>query len=236
MKLCRLGVIVEHLSDLALTYDLSCRRWSCDECAEDRAAELVRLAVAGKPTHFITLTCQPSLWPSPADAARAMQDARADLVRRIRKLGPSFPFEYFSVWEATKTGWPHLHILARTEFIDQAWLSATWSELTGAPIVDIRRVRQVEDAASYVAKYVGKDPHHFGTNNRYSRSRDWCISKAQRKRDNFIPGLQRFFMPGVTANSHELRFLLSSWGLSVLEAGDGWSWHTGPPIHLEVHR
>lgn len=236
MKLCILGSIVEHLCDLTRTYDLSCRRWSCPECCEDRAAELVRLAVAGKPTHFITLTCQPRLWPSPADAARAMQDARAELVRRIRKLGPSFPFEYFSVWEATKAGWPHLHILARTDFIDQAWLSVTWSELTGAPIVDIRRVHQLEDAASYVAKYVGKDPHHFGTNNRYSRSRNWCQSKAQRKRDNFVPGLVRFFVKGVYSNSHELAHLLSGLGLDVIESGDGWAWLTGPPHHLEVFR
>lgn len=236
MKICILGSVVEHLSDLALTYDLSCRRWSCDECCEDRAAELVRLAVAGQPTHFLTLTCVPDLWPSPADAARAMQDARAELVRRIRKFGPRFVFEYFSVWESTRAGWPHLHILARTDFISQSWLSDTWKALTGAPIVDIRRVREVQDAASYVAKYVGKDPHHFGTNNRYSRSRLWCRSKAQRKRDNYIPGLQRFFVAGVTANSHGLRFMLSSLGLEVLESGDGWSWLTGPPRVVKVFR
>lgn len=236
MKICVLGSVVEHLFDTALTYDLSCRRWSCDECCEDRAAELVRLAAAGKPTHFITLTCDPALWPSPADAARAMQDARAELVRRIRKLGPGFPFEYFSVWEATRAGWPHLHILARTDYIEQAWLSATWADLTGAPIVDIRKVERPEDAASYVAKYVGKDPHHFGTNNRYSRSRAWCRSKVQRKLDRFVPGLQKFFNPGVSANSHGLRFLLAQMGLRVLEAGDGWGWYSGPPYSDQVIR
>lgn len=236
MKICILGSVVEHLRDLALTYDLSCRRWSCDECAEDRAAELVRLAAAGAPTHFLTLTCNPALWPSPADAARAMQDARAELVRRIRRLGPRFPFEYFSVWEATRAGWPHLHILARTEFIDQAWLSDTWAELTGAPIVDIRKVEHPDEAASYVAKYVGKDPHHFGTNNRYSRSRNWCRSQAERKRDRYVPGLQKFFCPGLAANGQPMAFKLAQMGLRVLEAGDSWGWFTGPPITLTVFR
>jgi hypothetical protein len=49
------------------------------------------------------------------------------------------------------------------------------AELIGAPIVDIRRVKSTDAAANYVAKYVGKQPHHFATCKRYWSTRDFCL-------------------------------------------------------------
>lgn len=46
-------------------------------------------------------------------------------------------------------------------------------ELTGSPIVDIRRVPNTNRIANYVAKYVGKEPHKFIRCKRYWSTRDY---------------------------------------------------------------
>lgn len=54
---------------------------------------------------------------------------------------------------------PHLHILSRGLYLPQKKLSAAWSRCSrGAKIVDIRKVRSGSEAASYVSKYLGKNP------------------------------------------------------------------------------
>ncbi len=73
------------------------------------------------------------------------------------------------MFEATKRGEPHLHILCRVKWIDQRWLSQQMRGLTGAPIVDIRQVKSQSQVAHYIAKYIGKEPHRFATCKRY-----WC--------------------------------------------------------------
>lgn len=61
----------------------------------------------------------------------------------------------------------------RAPWIDQKWLSATWEELTGAFIVDIRAVDNVEKAVFYVTKYIGKELAKFEGVQRWFRSRNW---------------------------------------------------------------
>jgi len=77
------------------------------------------------------------------------------LVRAIRKRYG--PFEAAYVWELTKRGWPHVHLAARSAYIDQRWLSEYWKGLTGASIVHICKVRSHEHAAKYMSKYLLKD-------------------------------------------------------------------------------
>lgn len=78
--------------------------------------------------------------------------------------------DFIAVFEATKRGWPHLHIVARAGWIDQRWLSKRMAALIGSPIVDVRRVDGVGKVAHYVAKYLGKNPHRFEGVKRYWRS------------------------------------------------------------------
>lgn len=55
---------------------------------------------------------------------------------------------------------PHLHVIADADYIPQAELATTWAKLTyGSNIVDIRRIKTMEQAVNYVAKYVGKPNH-----------------------------------------------------------------------------
>lgn len=80
------------------------------------------------------------------------------LFKRWKRRFPDQPFEYFLVWERTKRGWPHAHILLVAPRVAKRWLSAQWRELTGAFIVDIQSVGSHERAARYLAKYLAKDP------------------------------------------------------------------------------
>jgi len=83
-----------------------------------------------------------------------MKKAFAKLVQKIRyKTGN---FEYLLVFELTKKGTPHIHMLSRGGFIPQAWLSDQWKKLTGSFIVDIRRIRRKKDVSNYITKYLGK--------------------------------------------------------------------------------
>ena len=160
--------------DLAVR-PLPCRCWTCEECRPARAARLVAEAKTGQPNRFITLTSRYRPNGSPDAAARALVKAwRQVRAEYIRRHGPrSLPF--IAVFEATKLGWPHLHILARAGWIDQRWLSKRMAALTGAPIVDVRRVKGLAKVAAYVSKYIGKNPHRFQGVKRYWRSLDYLL-------------------------------------------------------------
>jgi len=137
---------------------LRCRSWACPRCAPLLRRRLVK-ALEGVEAHrFITLTCNPARHRAPADAYRTMSLALSHLVKRIRRLHPHARFEYFAVWEATKAGWPHLHMAARGASLPQRWLSGQWRELTGAAVVDIRRVQHADQLATYLAKELAKAP------------------------------------------------------------------------------
>jgi hypothetical protein len=152
---------------------LTCKRWSCPICHPINRSRVIRNGKRGKPEKFMTLTAKPSLWTSPDECAVGMRDAFAKLIRIMRKQWPGRTIEYMRVFEKTKAGWPHLHVLMRAPWIDQKWLSATWEELTGAFIVDIRAVDNVEKAVFYVTKYIGKELAKFEGVQRWFRSRNW---------------------------------------------------------------
>lgn len=75
---------------------------------------------------------------------------------------------YVKVIEYTRAGLPHIHAVIRGPYISQSWLSQAWGEIHRSPIVDVRGVRGLGGAASYLAKYMGKDDRA-----RYSWSWDW---------------------------------------------------------------
>lgn len=161
---------------------LKCKRWTCPLCRPDNRRRVIAAVKRGEPDKFMTLTMKHSLWETPDQCAQAMRDAFAKLIRKIRKRWPSKRTEYFRVFEAHKTGWPHLHILMRAPYIPQAWLKSEWEQLTGAFKVDIRVVKTKDQAAYYIAKYVGKDLHRFAGVTRYFKSREYeVIPKEDRK-------------------------------------------------------
>lgn len=161
----------DELGTRAIT--LWCRSWQCADCAPFRVATLKRMATDGNPTTFITLTVNPQRGQSPTERAQQLSDAWKIVVKRARRKWTKAPLEYLAVFEETKKGEPHLHILARAPYIPQRWLSEQMSELIDAPVVDIRAVGKVANAARYVAKYVGKGPKAFASLKRYWQSKGY---------------------------------------------------------------
>ncbi len=140
-----------------------------------RKRQLQAQARAGNPTTFITLTSGPKAGASPSEAACALVAAWR-VIRRDLRSRPGFgSVAFLAVFEATKRGRPHLHILARMPYLPQGWLSRRMAALAGSPIVDIRRVKNAAEAAAYVSKYLAKDPRRFTGCKRYWSSRDWSL-------------------------------------------------------------
>lgn len=179
----RIGTIVKQQAGKIRAIKLTCRSWSCPDCAKDRKKRLIMEAKEGEPQRFITLTVNPHWFDSPEERARRLVAAWRLVRRRFLKLHPKATIEFMAVIEKTKLGEPHLHIVQRGAFISQKWLSAQMQELIGAKIVDIRYIRSKAKVAEYVSKYVGKEPCQFGTLKRYWRSKRYlAMSNAEKKR------------------------------------------------------
>jgi len=142
-----------------LVHPLACRSWNCPRCRQRNTRLLLRRLGSAKVTTFMTLTTNPAAHACVADSFRSTSKAVNVLFKRIRRKWPAAKVEYFLVWERTKKGWPHAHLLLRAPFIPQRWLSATWKELTGAPIVDIRPANTAGEIGAYLVKYLAKDPY-----------------------------------------------------------------------------
>lgn len=154
---------------------LRCRCWHCDECRPGRTRRLIEEAKTGLPTLFITLTSRRRADRTPAWAAQELVKCWRNLRRQyVRKHGKgSIPF--LCVFEATKKGWPHLHIVARAPWVSQKWLSREMAKMHDSPIVDVRRVTGVSKVAHYISKYISKNPHRFEGVKRYWRSLDFLL-------------------------------------------------------------
>lgn len=109
----------------------------------------------------------------------------ADELGKPRPPGPPKPrkpnkkmlrTQYLAVFEKTKKGEPHLHVLLRSHFLPVGWISDLMGELIGAPIVFIEKVTNPIKAARYIAKYISKDPVLWPGSKRYWRSLHWAPS------------------------------------------------------------
>lgn len=102
-------------------------------------------------------------------------NGKASWPNQVRFKGKAL--QYLVVIEAHKSGWPHLHILARSEWIDHKWLAAQTKELLDAHIIDIQRINRRSQVSGYCAKYTGKCAHKFGTTKRYWQSGSYQLEK-----------------------------------------------------------
>lgn len=192
--LCSEAITVNQGVDAARAVTLKCRAWSCPICAPDRKKQLVALAKSGKPTTFITLTSNPAVGCSPGHRARLLVEAWRQVVKRARKKYSIKHIPYLCVFEATKKGEPHVHILARVKYIPQKWLAKQMKELNSAPNVWINEVKNKSKMAYYIAKYCGKEPHRFSSCKRYWSTRSWELTTYEREE-----------MPGYWARGWDIR-------------------------------
>lgn len=160
---------------------MRCKRWSCSNCQPYNRMMVIRAGRRGNPNTFITLTCNPMNYDTPDEAAADMKRAWVLIRRHIKEKYGIINLPFLAVFERTKQGWPHMHILCRASWIDQAWLSDQLRGLTGAYIVDIRRITDQGKAAWYVSKYVGKDPFAFLGCKRWWRSHNYEMEPEEKR-------------------------------------------------------
>ena len=160
---------------------LRCRRWSCDECLPSRLWQLRGLAASGEPTRFLTLTSRYGSADTPDEAAVRLVHAFRMLVQKAVRYGFWTRPQYLAVLEATKNGWPHLHVLMRAEFIPQRWISRQMAEWIDSPVVDISAIKSRRHASRYIAKYVSKGPMKFTGCKRYWRSQSYVQADGEER-------------------------------------------------------
>lgn len=159
---------------------LRCRSWQCPDCSGLRQRQLIAQASRGAPNKFITITSRRREGISPEAAAKELVRAWR-LIRRLwLRTHPGHSLEFIAIFEATKLGWPHLHVLARCAYIDQGWLARQMQRLTDSPVCWIEAIRSTKKMAAYVAKYTAKGPGKFGTLKRYWQSKRYQTSKWEK--------------------------------------------------------
>jgi len=140
--------------DAYLLIPVVCDRWSCRFCAGRKISRLAKKTEQAKPNRLMTLTVDPKVHASPRDAFDSTRRCVPELIRSLRtKFGA---IEYLRVTEVTAKGWPHYHLLIRSEYLPHACVKKIWQDLTKASIVDLRQVKETFAAYSYLVKYLSK--------------------------------------------------------------------------------
>lgn len=230
MTFCREQSIVKSMDTELKAYVLKCRSWTCEHCQPSRHSQLRKLAASGLPDMFVTLTTSNETADDFVSAARCLAEAWKLIVKRIKRKYQYEKLEYLAVFEAQKSGRPHLHLLLRCKWIDQKWLSQTCAEILSAPIVDVRRINSAKQAASYVTKYVGKAPGKFGTLKRYWHSRAYALSKTVKE---ILPKVFGEYTERLNMSIGELAFTMRTLG-AYISVEDDWhvlaDWGEGVPM------
>lgn len=133
---------------------LPCNQWSCKPCSRRKISSLAHRVDGAKPNRLLTLTVDPSLHADPRSAFDATRRQVSELIRNLRaKFGE---VEYLRVTELTAKGWPHYHLLVRSDYIPHSVVKRLWNQLTGAIIVDLRQVKNKFQCYTYLVKYLSK--------------------------------------------------------------------------------
>jgi hypothetical protein len=136
---------------------------------------LVSLVEQAPPDRMLTLTVDTKAYRDPLAAARRMGHALPALIRKMRAWLKGGALEYLAVWERTRAGWPHLHVLIRGPFLPQRLVSDWWNELTRSPVVYFTLLNGSRAGARYVTKYLTKDPDPFGSGRALRTSRGFLV-------------------------------------------------------------
>ena len=136
-------------------------RW-CRVCQRRRARYLAaQIAELTQPKHtrFITLTLRANEESLSNQITRIFRDFRRLRQRKLWKDSQKGGIAFLEITRGQhNTHWHvHIHIITVGSYMPKDVLSATWHKITGdSMITDIRWVRDAQNAARYVTKYVGK--------------------------------------------------------------------------------
>lgn len=179
MSLCTDRTIVNEGPSEGTYATLRCKRWTCPHCIDINRRKVVERARDGNPNIFMTLTWNANRPETPDQAARVMKHAWVLLRRRIERTFKIKNVPFIVVFERTKKGYPHMHLLLRSRFIKQKWLSEQMADLIDAPIVDIRAIKDRKHAFFYITKYLGKDLAAFEGCKRWWRSHNYEVETEE---------------------------------------------------------
>ncbi len=154
---CGKGTIlgVDSTGTQVIVIPIFCKAWDCPICGPMKRNAWIHRLASGHPTHAMTLTCYLIEGADPREQCAHAKRAWARLVERIRKKFGKL--EYGLVWELTKKGSPHLHILYRGPYVPQKWLALQWQSLGVGKIVHLKRIKDSRLDVLHAVKYLGKD-------------------------------------------------------------------------------
>lgn len=150
-------------------YQQPCGRWACDVCGPKKRWKLILRIEAGLPNRFMTLTTRPNENESPREVFVRTSKKVSKLFRWLKGTDPDIRFA--RILESTAAGFPHYHFCLHSKWISQSNLSVEWERLTGAKIVDIRKLNG--RTIRYISKYISKSDAVAYTRQRVSFSRNW---------------------------------------------------------------
>lgn len=130
-------------------------------------------------------------------------NGQRSIPRQVRL--PNGRLDYLVVIEAHESGWPHLHILCRSQWIGRDWLAEQMRDLLESPVVDIRRITKRSQVNAYVAKYCGKCAHKFGSAKRYWQTPRYQLTKYEKKNAATYP------WQDVSRSDHRLYVFIKHW-------------------------
>lgn len=142
-----------------------CKLKICYECAKRKARELRRkyLPILQQlhDLKFLTLTIRnsPDLVGSIEKIRKAFRRLRQRKEIKARLIGGLYAIEVTigrdGLWHV------HLHAVVSMRYIPQERLSQIWEEITGDPIVDVRKVNSPKKALRYITEYLSKGVSHM---------------------------------------------------------------------------
>lgn len=218
MTLCTDRTIVNENPSEGTISTLKCKRWSCPECLNLNRRKVIDRARDGNPDKFLTLTWNSNRRETPDEAARVMKNAWVVLRRRIHKKYNVKNVPFIVVFERTKKGWPHMHILMRAPFMPQEWLSEQMADLIDAPIVDIRQIKSRKMAFWYITKYLGKDLASFKGCKRWWRSHNYECEREPEK----VPLRFGAKIEIVDINYFTMKARIDNGGYNIVAERRGW--------------
>lgn len=172
---CSERTLVKHCKAGVALSVLWCNSWGCEHCGPRRAWKCAEDMKRGLPFMFLTLTVNPKRGIDQEQRARGLLRAWKKWVRQQRKIHGKNAVEYYYVFEAQKSGEPHLHIVGRWPRVEKEEISRWFRDEIDAPSTRIEGIKSANGLAQYLTDYLTKGPTRFGTLKRYGYSRKYFI-------------------------------------------------------------
>jgi len=175
MSICGSNTAVKREGSRHTYISLPCNSWHCEHCQPKRLKEVRAQSFAGAPDMFLTFTIRPDGRTTPEQAILKLTDAFRKLRLKILRRNPQAGFPFMAFVERHQSGYPHLHILARSRFIPHKWISNQMRAYINSPVVSIERLHTKSKKASYCSSYSSKCLQKVGTAKRYWKSKDYDL-------------------------------------------------------------